>query len=350
MGDHLNPESVIRLRQNMQDCVQHQFSKINTETVEDADKGVIDIGRKGYFAETHYPDLAHFLVVRKMLSRFRKVQYVMDCSERLYASALTALAPDIKDNRAEIVLFQHKRDSSEAEIEERDDDEGIDYGDGENDNWEKARKSKLNIAWQNMQAEFDKRVKPKDLFPDDEAIFRKRVAQTFRSALSGAYSDTGEWAWLKFPPTNGLYTEPRILWLTWTPDKSYEDIGRDLLWRTTMQPVDSACDFMRERTAGIQRPNFRARPGRSYRSSYFLPRVLSSEMWIMLLWRNYGVRFSSAAKIPPAKVMGLTRPKETIDSKDPKENKQRKEILMFRSVWEFRLGVTQAKRISKWLS
>ena len=113
---------------------------------------------------------------------------------------------------------------------------------------------------------------------------------------------------------------------------------------------------MRERITGFQRPGFRAQPGRSYRSSYFSPRVLCAEMWIVLLWRNYGVRFSSPKKLPPAKFMGLTRPKETKDisdtsgkKKDPEVYKHLKELLMFRPVLDFRLGATQANRISKWL-
>ena len=324
------------------DCLQHTFSGGPYESVMEAVKGVQDVGRDGYFGESHYPDLAHFLVVRKMLSRFRKVHYVMDCSKRLYEAALTALAPDIKDERAEIVLFQHRKDSADGTIEELDED-------GENERNDEAKERNLKNAWDNMHAEFDKRVTVEDLIPDDPETYSKRVACELKSALNGAYSDTGQWAWLRFPASNPLYTDPRTLWLTWTPDKTYEPQGRELLLRATLQPIDSACNFMRERITGFQRPSFRAQPGRSYRSSYFSPRVLCAEMWIVLLWRNYGVRFSSPKTLPPAKFMGLTRPKETRDTKDPEVCKHLKELLMLRPVWDFRLGATQANRISKWL-
>ena len=324
------------------DCLQHTFSGGPYESVMEAVKGVPDVGRGGYFGASHYPELGHFLVVRKMLSRFRKVHYVMDCSEQLYAAAVTALAPDIKDERAEIVLFQHRKDSADGAIEERAED-------GENERNDEAKERNLKKAWNNMRAEFDKRVK-EDMFPDDPETSSKRVARELKSALKGAYSDTGQWAWLRFPASNPLYTDPRTLWLTWTPDKTYEPQGRELLLRATLQPIDSACNFMRARITGFQRPSFRAQPGRSYRSSYFSPRVLCAEMWIMLLWRNYGVRFSSPKTLPPANFMGLTQPEETWGTKkNPKVYQHLEETLMFRPVWDFRLGATQAKEISKWL-
>ena len=166
------------------DCLHHTFRGEKFETVMDAVKGVQDVGRDDYFGESHYPDLAHFLVVHKMLSRFRKVHYVMDCSERLYAAALTALAPDIKDKRAEIVLFQHRKDAAIEEIEERDED-------GDNEDYEADKERILDSAWENMRAEFKERVKVEDLIPDAPEIYRQRVAREFKSALNGGYSDTG---------------------------------------------------------------------------------------------------------------------------------------------------------------
>ena len=280
-------------------CLQHMFRRGDSESVMDAVKGVPDVGRDGYFGESHYPDLAHFLVVRKMLSRFRKVHYFMDCSERLYSAALAALAPDIKDQQAEIVLFQHRKDPADAaieEMEERDED-------GDNEDYEADKEIKLDSAWENMCAEFKKRVTVDDIIPDSPEICRQRVAREFKSAINGAYSDSG-WAWLKFPSTNKLYTDPRTLWLTWTPDKTYETQGREMLSRATLQPIDSACNLMRTRISGFDRPDFRAQPGRSYRSSYFLPQVLCAEMWIVLLWRNYGARYSSPKKTAPGDIHG----------------------------------------------
>ena len=138
--------------------------------------------------------------------------------------------------RAEIVLFQHRKDSADGAIEERAED-------GENERNDEAKERNLKKAWNNMRAEFDKRVTVEDLIPDAPETYSKRVARELKSALKGAYSDTGQWAWLRFPASNPLYTDPRTLWLTWTPDKTYEPQGRELLLRATLQPIDSACNF-----------------------------------------------------------------------------------------------------------
>ena len=74
-------------------------------TVDNQIEDTPDIGKGRYFSISPYTELAHFLVVRKILSRFRKVYYVMDGSKTLYSAALTALTPDIREERAEIVLF-----------------------------------------------------------------------------------------------------------------------------------------------------------------------------------------------------------------------------------------------------
>ena len=99
--------------------------------------------------------------------------------------------------------------------------------------------------------------------PTLDATTRARLeARLMKHAFKGGYSKSGGWAWLTYPPSNMLYKNNRILWLTWTPDKDYETLGRDLLWRATMQPVDSAFNFLRQRAYGLRRPLSRAQlPG-----------------------------------------------------------------------------------------
>ena len=91
------------------DCVQHMYNMKTSGTMDDQIEYTPDIGKGRYFSISPYTELAHFLVVRKILSRFRKVYYVMDGSKTLYSAALTALTPGIREERAEIVLFQHDK-------------------------------------------------------------------------------------------------------------------------------------------------------------------------------------------------------------------------------------------------
>ena len=181
----------------------------------------------------------------------------------------------------------------------------------------------------------------------------KTEAQLMKHAFNGGYSKSGGWAWLTYPPNNKLYQNNRILWLTWAPDKDYESLGRDLLWRATLQPVDSAFNFLRQRTYGLRRPVFRARPGRSYQDAYVDPRVICAELWIVMLWRNYGLRVKTPKKAsitPPATAVGLTTPKESppataVGLTTPKETPPD----MVRYAWEFRLGCEHARRMTRWL-
>ena len=343
------------------DCVNHTFRIDTSGSVEDRTSSISDVGRRGYFGTPYYVELAHFLVVRKMLSRFREVHYVMDGARPLYTAALTALAKDIREERAEVVLFQHETDQRKkakiplAKSVARD----------KREDW---LKSQLDAAWGDMRARFAERAEEgqQELF--DEKSDPKRSARLFKHAFRGGYSGSGEWAWLVYPPNTPMYLDARILWLTWNPGKSYENQGRELLWRTTLQPVDSAFNFLRQRTYGLQRAVFRAMPGRSYLDAYIDPRAICSELWIVLLWRNFGLRTKFTARRrpqektaqtpsadgadgappakpperelperkPPADAMGLTTPKEKAPD-------------LVRHVWDFRLGVTHAARMSRWL-
>ena len=374
------------------DCVQHLYKKLSSRgkgQMED----LPDIGKGGYFSISPYTELAHFLVVRKMLSRFRKVHYIMDGSQTLYSAALTALAPDIRERKAEIVLFQHEKNS-------RDKDRFVSAESVPRGAWEERRKAMLDSAWHEMRERFKARPNKKgDLLLAESRLDAKTKAkmeaQLMKHAFKGGYSKSGGWAWLTYPPNNKLYKNNRILWLTWAPDKDYESLGRDLLWRATLQPVDSAFNFLRQRTYGLRRPVFRARPGRSYQDAYVDPRVICAELWIVLLWRNYGLRVKTPKKAsitPPATAVGLTIPEEsppatavdlttpeesppatagelttpeesppatTVDLTTPKESPPATAVGlttpketppdMVRYAWEFRLGCEHARRMTRWL-
>ena len=88
-----------------------------------------DVGRGGFFIRSPYAELAHFLVVRKMLARFGTIHAYMDSAKELYNGALVGFRdlilagrPDADVGmdrrrkppaRAEIVLFQHEKKARE---------------------------------------------------------------------------------------------------------------------------------------------------------------------------------------------------------------------------------------------
>ena len=310
------------------DCVGHPYHVDLSGTVEDIESTLPHNGRQGFFSAPYYTEVAHFLVVRKMLSRFPSVHHVMDGSTALYSAALTALAKDVRERRVDLVLFQHDKEGSGAR------GDGVPEG---NSRTEESLKQRLDSAWQQMEVRLAAQVQASQPGLLDEAEDRREGARLFTSAFEGGYSRAGEWAWLPFPPDGRHYRNARVLWLTWMPGKSYEDVGRELLWRSTLQPVDSAANFFRRRVHSLQRPTVRTLSGRGYLGAYVEPRIVQAELWIVLLWRNFGLRAGTTAPVPPAERMGLAKPGQAMPD-------------LLHEAWTFRLGPACARTMSRWLS
>ena len=297
------------------------------------------VGRGGYFIRSPYAELAHFLVVQKLLSRFDSIYCYMDSAKELYSAALVAFrdriragspkAPLAVDRRrrrrtAEIVLFQHDKKASNRKAlpPSPPSEKG-------------TNEDHLLNAWNDMEERFHQQEVPDDLLKVPFGKSNSRVrAQLYRKAFRGANSDTGRWAWLHYPLPNLAYRSPRSLWLTRMVGKRFEKHGRELLSKATLQPVDSIFNSIRARTSGAGRPQLRA-VGRSYRESYFLPSVVLNEISIYLLLRNYTLRRKTEQKTIPAVAMGLLPPSAAkIDLPDCAAN--------------FRLGLSHAEKITRW--
>ena len=197
-----------------------------------------DIGRGGWFARSPYMELAHFLTVRKMLSRFRKVYHYMDAQHVQSEAALTAFADDIRAGRCEIALYQRKRQGPSEDEREP----WPRAGSGDVEEWLKGR---LDLQWQEREERWPVQGQDDDSSAGGsmpEAQFR---ATEFAPARNGA-RDAGGWAWLDFPPPGPLYKGGYALWLTQRPEVTYEDVGRDLLWSANVLRVDSAHSHLRD--------------------------------------------------------------------------------------------------------
>ena len=302
-----------------------------------------DIGRGGYFIRSPYAELAHFLVVRKMLARFGTIHAYMDSAKELYNGALVGFRDPIlagrpdadtgtarrkeRPARAEIVLFQHdkKARQKKSPATERHTPEEVE--------------DLLTSTWNAAEERFDEQEVPDDLLKGAVGKNDPKVrAQIYRRAYKGAYSEVGGWAWLDYPPPNPAYHRPRSLWLTRMPGKTFAGHGRIVLKDATLQPVDSIFNSIRARTSGAGRPTLRA-VGRSYRGSYVLPAVVMAELAIYLVFRNYGLRRKTRQTRVPAEAMGLLTPLAA---------EKATTLDLLEIAWKFRLGITHAKRITRW--
>ena len=314
------------------DCLSHP-GQIDISNIPKALKeGLPDIARGGYFIRSPYAEAAHFLVVQKILSRFDKVYYYMDAARDLFPSALCALAQPVRAGRVEVVLFQHDkvRDSKVSKQSFRN------YTDNE-------KKDLLRKAHKQVETNFRNLLRGQGQLSLLSGDQRQVRAGLFKHAFKGGYSKHGNWAWLRYPPNSRTYRNCRSLWLTRMPHKSFEDHGVSLLFHSTLQPVDSLMNSMRQRTRALERAAFRARPGRSYLTSYYLLDPVMSELWLYLLNRNYWLRPKTDQKLIPAHALGLMTDKEAQRvSRSVVEDNFRDIVL------HFRLGLSHAKRMSKW--
>ena len=314
------------------DCLLHLSPTDMSNMAKVFQEGLPDIARGGYFIRSPYAEAAHFLVVQKMLSRFDKVYYYMDAARDLIPSALCAMAQSIRTGRVEIALFQHDK-AQDSKVSRQ----------PFNVYPDKQKKVLLHKAYKQVEANFRKEMKGQGQLSLLSGEERQVRAGLFKHAFKGGYSRMGNWAWLRYPPNSRAYRDCRSLWLTRMPHKSFKDDGAPLLFHSTLQPVDSLMNSMRQRTRALGRAVFRARPGRSYLTSYYLLDPVKSELWLYLLHRNYWLRPITEQQFIPANVLGLMTDKEAQRaSRSVVEDKFREIVL------DFRLGLSQAKRMSKW--
>ena len=284
-----------------------------------------DVSRNGLFVRSPHAELAHFLVVDRMLRRFPRVHFVVDGDKALCAAALTGLRRSVLEGRVEVAAFQHGKEAGRARRKMSGRPPRGDPGEH------------LEKAWSEAESRLAERLNPEEGLPlGVDAADPKVLARTFRSAFKGAYSATGGWAWLEHPPESMQYARPRTLWLTRRPGRSLKE-GEALLLGATLQSVDSAFNSMRARVRGLRRPDFRAEPGRGYRDRYFDVEFVCAEVWTYLLLRNYARRRKAKQKAVPALAFGLMTPKA-------------KAVDLLDTVWSFRLGADHAERMSAWLS
>lgn len=295
-----------------------------------------DIGRRGHFVKAYYAELAHFLVVRKLLSRFPRVFHYMDRDKELNSAALVAFADAIRGGRWEIANFQHEKEPRSVKAKARD---AFEDSPGWRDEGPRSirerRVENLDREWAAMWKRLEARIDKGGMLKGATRHDPRVLARNYRTAFRGAYAATSKWAWLKHPPQPHQFHDPRVLWTTWNPGKSYESVGRELLWDTNLNPVDSACNALRSRTNGLARRGTRALAGLESASAVWDPRVIDAELWIQILWRNFGLRRKTKRSRPPAKALCLARKSEGNPD-------------LPGLAWDFRLGMSHAEKMSAW--
>lgn len=297
--------------------------------------GLPDISRGGYFLHTIYAAAAHFLCVQKLLARFDKVYYYMDAAKDLHPAALSALVAPIRTGNVEVVLFQYEKEK-EKDKKTRSPASFRGYT-------REEKQDRLSTAYQEMENRFREHVRQAGQIEgaeEDEALLR---AGLYKHATVGANSQKGGWAWLTYPPASKQYRNPRCLWLTRMPHKTFEAHGAPLLLHATLQPADTIMNSMRRRIHGLVRPATRALEGISYLETYYRVDSLLSEIWVYLMERNFRLPDDEEQEFIPAMLAKLMTEKEAERVIDQHTDEDFRDIVL-----DFRLGLAQASRMSRW--
>ena len=305
------------------DALDHGFGSTPREGTRNLLVRLPNLGCGGYFLNSPYVELAHFLVVAKLLSRFPKVHLYTDSSKPLYSAALTTFRGEIQSGRVEIALFQHDKERQQGRKKQVVRDVS----------WKP--KTTPNAGWKRFEKALAKKTNERALkfgVNPDAGV----MAQVFKSAFKGANSERSAWAWLAYPRSNKQYSNPRTLWLTWHPSKDFESVGKPVFEHATLQPVDSAFSALRSRATGMHRAGGGAIHGRSYKKAYADPMNVMAELWIALFGFNH-LTLGKEEKIPRSTLYNLA----------PEDGTQPKAEHV---ALQFCLNTAHAEKITRWAS
>ena len=289
-----------------------------------------DEGLDGQLVRSPYAEAAHFLVVNRMLSRFRRRYHYVDGARVLFTSALVAMRDDVRSGRVQLASFQYRKGSAakRAFVTKRS---------------EPYDETTLKNAFDDVESAFSEVLKNESssaFLSDMERTLRARV---WRRAFLGARRKPGGWAWLDFPPDSWRYPYSRTLWLTRKPSDAIED-GKELLMGATLQPVDSAHNSMRSKISSVERPH-NVSEGIGFRDTYYRPDVVIAEYSVYMLYFNYRVRRIDylARKRHPERAISRAVNFGLAAKDEPK-------VRPNQIVWDFRLGLEHAREISRWMT
>ena len=292
-----------------------------------------DTDRGGYFIRPPYAQLAHFLVVQKLLGRFSDIHCYMDGARDLSKAAMVAFRDRILaghaaingssddeaecPRNAEVVLYQHDKTMKKR---------------GEVVPLLEKQGKALPQAWADAEKRFAEMENPPDQMPLATGASDPKVrADLYRIAFQGGHSKRAAGPGCTTLATRMPTATAARSGLRACPTRrSVARQGRPFGGHA------AASRFHHElhaRPRALPRAPAAPASGRSYRSNNVAPGVVLDELSAYLLRQNYDIRRSRADRSSPLRPGGCsTRRSRGLD--------------VFDCAWNFRLGVTHAALIS----
>ena len=287
----------------------------------------------GLFMRPDYAALAHFMVVKDLTDRFRRVTLCMDGDRTAYAHAVAAFAEDLRAGRdegslecprAEIAVLQAKRRSRKGGVSPEEQDRICD-----------RENERVDREWQDRIAAMLEEDGTLDIGEADaEARTAKAKALLFRQATAGGWAEDAKWAWRERPTQKGnrLLT---VLWFSQGPDRTGppNEIVDEFLRRSSLQSVDTAIKRLRDTFSSGRRPESRAGGGITYYRSSRSAKVVACQIWLYCFLSNY-LRLRIEPRKQGAGLLGLVR----------REDRRRFNMarrLQFRLGWDHAIEITE---------
>ena len=253
------------------------------------------LGGSAYLMRDEYAELAHFMVVKDLTRRFKRVLLTMDGKLTAYRSAAAVFARKMQTpceddpacRRAEIAIVQTVQTAKAGQRI------------GRLPAWD-AQLAKLAKDWRDRTPEG----------PDGPAPEAK--AALFRRVMGSARTDEGNWAW---PRRRRERKVLAVLWLSQGPDREWppeSDTLEALLRYTSLQRVDTAINMIRSRATYLARPEVRSGGGGQYVKSAENIEHLTSQAWLAWFTANYGRTVKKAGDRRPADLIGIEHDVEPI--------------------------------------
>ena len=260
----------------------------------------------GLFMRPDYAELAHFMVVRDLTARFRRVTLCMDGDRTAYANATAAFAEDLRTvchhgdmecRRVEIAVLQAQGRSGKGGVSREEQDRICDL---ENERvvreWDDRLAARLEEAGAADLGEADRRL-----------LVVKAKVELFEQVTIGGWAADATWGWRKRPTQRGNRLLA-VLWLSQGPDRDGPPnaIIDEFLRRASLQSVDTAIKGLRDTFSSGRRPESRAGGGITYYRSSRDAEVAACQIWLYGFFSNY-LRFRIEPRKQRAGLLGLLR-------------------------------------------
>ena len=291
------------------------------------------VAAAGLFMRPDYAELAHFMVVKDLTARFRRITLCMDGDRTAYANATAAFAEDLRTvrndgsmecRRVEIAVVQAQRRFGKGGVSPEEQDRICDF---ENERvvkeWDDRLAARLEEDGTADLGEEDRRV-----------LAAKAKVELFGQVTHGGFSGDGTWGWRKRPTQKGNRLLA-VLWLSQGPDRDGPPnrIIDEFLRRASLQSVDTAIKGLRDTFSSGRRPESRAGGGHTYYRSSRSAHVVACQIWLHCFFSNY-LRFRIEPRKQRAGLLGLVR----------REDRRRFNVadrLEFRLNWDHAIEITE---------